>query len=244
MWKALRQTLNFMKQLHPKSLFELTAFAHAALFENCTYVWEVLPKIAAYLKKQRLGKIAVDIPTGAYLIDPESIVIGKGTVVEPGAYIKGPCIIGENCVVRHGAYIRGDVIAGNRCIIGHDTEVKNALFLNGAHAAHFAYVGDSILGNNVNLGAGTKCANLKFDNGAIAVRFGDRLIETGLRKFGAVFGDGAQTGCNAVTNPGTIFGKNSACYPCTNPSGYVDENCIVKPDQKLCIHPFRSKAKV
>lgn len=232
-----------MKSLHPNSLFDLSAFAHAALFDNCIYAWEVLPKIADYLAKQKLGKIAAEIPNGVFLINPETITIGKGSVIEPGAYIKGPCILGENCVVRHGAYIRGDLIAGNQCVIGHDTEVKNALFLNGAQAAHFAYVGDSILGNKVNLGAGTKCANLKFDHSSIVVHLEDRQIETGLRKFGAIFGDGAQTGCNSVTNPGTIFGKNTACYPCTNPSGFVDADCVIKPSQKLTVLPFRKKGQ-
>ena len=40
--------------------------------------------------------------------------------------------------------MRGDVVLGDHCVIGHASEVKNSVFLNGAHAPHFAYVGDSI----------------------------------------------------------------------------------------------------
>jgi NDP-sugar pyrophosphorylase family protein len=43
---------------------------------------------------------------GAYLSDG-TIAIGEGTVVEPGALIKGPVIIGKNTEIRQGAYIRG-----------------------------------------------------------------------------------------------------------------------------------------
>ena len=146
-------------------------------------------------------------PSRSFLINPELISIGKGTVIEPGAYIKGPCIIGENCTVRHGAYIRGDFIAGNNCVIGHDTEVKNCVMLNDARAGHFAYLGDTVVGNDVNLGAGTKCANLKLDGRPIIVHCEGTRIATGVKKFGAILGDGAQTGCNTVTNPGTLLEK-------------------------------------
>lgn len=224
-----------MFYLLPSSFFNLSDFQHAALFSDCTYVWEALTKIKSYLNNYPLGNIEVEIPEGVHLVNPELISIGKGSVIEPGAYIKGPCILGENCTVRHGAYIRGDFIAGNGCVIGHDTEVKHAIFLNKTHAAHFAYVGDSILGNKVNLGAGTKCANLKFDQSEIDIRFDGHLYKTGLRKFGAIIGDETQIGCNAVSNPGTLLGKKVFCYPCTNFGGVIPSESTVKSKDKCVI---------
>jgi UDP-N-acetylglucosamine diphosphorylase / glucose-1-phosphate thymidylyltransferase / UDP-N-acetylgalactosamine diphosphorylase / glucosamine-1-phosphate N-acetyltransferase / galactosamine-1-phosphate N-acetyltransferase len=221
--------------LTPDHFFDLADFQHRALFDQVGYVWEVLGKIGDYLKGIPLGKIEVEIPEGAYLINREQISIGKGTLVEPGAYIQGPCIIGQNCTVRHGAYIRGDLIAGDGCVIGHDTEVKNAIFLNQAHAAHFAYVGDSVLGNRVNLGAGTKCANLKLDNGPVVIHFEGQRIVTGRRKFGAILGDGTQIGCNAVMNPGTLCGQEVRALPCTNFGGYIPAKHLVKLDAKIAI---------
>lgn len=221
-----------MHKFHPSNFFDLSRFRHAALFAKTDSVWEVIPKIGPYLASLPLGKIEIEIPQGVHLINPEKISIGKGTVIEPGAYIKGPCVIGENCIIRHGAYIRGDLIAGNQCVIGHATEIKHSILLDGAQAAHFAYVGDSILGSGVNLGAGTKCANLKFDHGMIYINHERKKIETGLRKFGVIMGDGAQTGCNAVTNPGTIMGKNACCYPCVSFGGIIDADAIVKPSKK------------
>lgn len=201
--------------LEATELFDLTNFLHQKLFEKSP-PWLIFSHLHNYLMNQNFV-IEGEVEPGAYLIHPERISIGKGSVIEAGAYIKGPCIIGKNCEIRHGAYIRGDVLTGDRCIIGHATEVKNSVFLNHAQAGHFAYIGDSILGNGVNLGAGTKCANLRFDRKNIRVEG----VDTGLRKFGALFGDGAQTGCNAVTNPGTIMKKNSQCLPCSTPKGVV-----------------------
>ncbi|MCH9628114.1 MAG: Bifunctional protein GlmU [Chlamydiales bacterium] len=199
--------------------FNLSTFKHAALFAGSEPVWMALGRIKEFLLSQPLGEIEGHVEQGAFLVNPEMISIGKGTVVEPGAYIKGPCIIGENCQIRHGAYIRGALIAGNDCVIGHATEVKNAIFLDGAKAGHFAYIGDSILGNRVNLGAGTKCANLRFDGAAVSIRDGEKRVDSGLRKLGAIFGDDSQTGCNAVTNPGTLVGKQSVLGPCVNGRG-------------------------
>ncbi|MDI6785692.1 MAG: glucose-1-phosphate thymidylyltransferase [bacterium] len=184
-------------------------------------------EFGVYVNEEKLEGATV-IYSGATLAD-EQIYIGKGTVIEPGAYIKGPTIIGNNCEIRQGAYIRGNVLVGNGCIVGHTTEVKNACFLNQAKAGHFAYIGDSILGNKVNLGAGTKLANLNIRNAPIQLRLNGKDINTNLRKFGAILGDDVETGCNSVTNPGTILGKGCAVYPNTTvKKGYYPPKTIIR----------------
>lgn len=216
-----------MHELFPSYYFDLSTYKHRSLFDEKSYVWESLKAIDPYLKDYPLGKIETPIPSTAYLVDPALISIGTGTVVEPGAYIKGPCIIGENCTIRHGAYIRGLVITGDRCVIGHATEIKQSILLDDAHAAHFAYVGDCILGNHINLGAGTKCANLRLDNGNIVIHIKGQHFPTGLRKMGMILGDHSQTGCNSVSNPGTLAGKEIICYPCTSISGFIPSHKVV-----------------
>lgn len=141
------------------------------------------------------------------------IYLGSGTVVEPGAYIKGPVFVGRQTEIRQGAYLRGNCIVGDGCVVGHVTEMKNSIFFNGAKAGHFAYIGDSLVGKNCNLGAGTKLANLKVLPGNIRIKHEGRIIDTGLRKFGAVLGDETETGCNSVTNPGTLLGPRSIAGP-------------------------------
>ena len=171
---------------------------------------------------------AAVIMAGAVLTG-NRISLGGGVLVESGAMIKSPAVIGNCCEVRQGAYLRGNVLAGKRCILGHATEVKHSIFLNDAKAGHFAYLGDSILGNNTNLGAGTKFANLRFLPGNLTLFHNGERIDTGRRKFGAILGDDAQTGCNSVTNPGTIFGKGAILMPnATARAGYHSEKSILR----------------
>lgn len=168
------------------------------------------------------------IMAGAVLIG-RRIRIGRGVLIESGALIKEPAIIGDRTEVRQGAYLRGYCLTGARCVVGHTTEVKHSIFLDDAKAGHFAYLGDSILGGEVNLGAGTKMANLRFLPGNVKIRTDDGPVATGMRKFGAILGDRTQTGCNSVTSPGTLMGKNSILMPNTTaPSGYHRDETVIR----------------
>ncbi|RWX45246.1 N-acetylglucosamine-1-phosphate uridyltransferase (contains nucleotidyltransferase and I- patch acetyltransferase domains) [Candidatus Electrothrix aarhusensis] len=125
--------------------------------------------------------------------------------------------------------MRGYCLTGKCCVIGHTTEVKHSIFLNDAKAGHFAYLGDSILGNDANLGAGTKFANLRFLPGNVQVKTDKGLLDTGLRKLGAILGDRVQTGCNSVTNPGTLIGPDSILMPNTTAdSGFHSSKKIIR----------------
>jgi acetyltransferase-like isoleucine patch superfamily enzyme len=182
---------------------------------------------------------------GAILFD-SGISIGEGTVVEPGALIKGPTIIGNHTEVRQGAYLRGNCLIGDRCVVGHTTEVKHSIMLDDAKAGHFAYIGDSILGNHVNLGAGTKLANLKIVDVEMKLRVEGKVYKTGLRKLGAILGDHTESGCNSVTSPGTLLGKRSMVYPCVNlPGGFYPERTIIgiKAKDILSIRRLKTKFK-
>lgn len=191
-------------------------------------LWEPLLEIKKIFEKEHLGKIEIHVPKTVFLENKELISIGKGTVVEPGAFIRGPCIIGKNCEIRHGAYLRGFVYMLDNCIVGHASEVKNSLMFNGAKASHFAYLGDSILGENTNLGAGVKCANFRLDKKAVSINHNGEVIHTGLKKFGCILGDNVQVGCNTVLSPGTIVGKNSYIYPSICISGVHSKKSRLK----------------
>lgn len=171
---------------------------------------------------------ATVIMAGAVLMGSR-IALGRGVLVESGALIKSPAIIGDYSEVRQGAYLRGYCLVGAHCVVGHTTEVKHSLFLDHAKAGHFAYLGDSILGRDVNLGAGTKFANLRFLPGNVSVRTSGGVIDTGRRKFGAILGDRAQTGCNSVTNPGTLIGREGILMPNTTaPSGFHPPRTVLR----------------
>ena len=171
---------------------------------------------------------ATVLMAGAVLLG-RRIDLGRGVLVEPGALIKEPAIIGDQSEVRQGAYLRGWCLVGRRCVVGHTTEVKHSIFLDDAKAGHFAYVGDSVLGAEVNLGAGTKLANFRFLPGEVRVRTPEGVEGSGLRKFGAIFGDRVQTGCNSVTSPGAVVGPDSMIMPNTTvSSGYHPARSVLR----------------
>ena len=206
-------------------LFDLAQTEHAALFDGCTHAWEALKKIDPYLAKVAKQNPPPRFP-GATIGD--RVLIGAGTVVEPGAMIKGPTIIGKNCQIRHNAYIRENVLIGDNCVVGNASELKNALLFNGAQVPHYNYVGDSILGHKAHLGAGVKISNIKLLAGNITVAADGVTLDTGLRKFGALLGDGAEAGCNAVLNPGSILGRGAVVYPNVFWRGILPANMIAK----------------
>lgn len=220
--------------------FSLHGFAHASLWNGKERVWDALFYLDPYLKSFS-HKIEISIPEGVFLENKESISIGKGTTIDPGVLIQGPCVIGKNCRIRHGAFLRGSVILGDDCVVGHGSELKNAILLNGSCAAHLCYVGDSILGSNVNLSAGVKCANLRLDAKEVSIVFEGKKIKTGLKKLGAILGSDVKVGCNCVLNPGTLIGKKSAVYPLLNIGGCIPAFSEVKAKIGWVVEPKMEK---
>lgn len=159
--------------------------------------------------------------------------IHKEANIAPTAYIGAPCIIGKDSEVRHCAYIRGSALIGENCVIGNSTEIKNSIIFDCVQVPHYNYVGDSILGFKSHLGAGAVTSNVKSDKSAVKVRNGEEVIETGLRKFGAMVGDGVEVGCNSVLNPGTVIGKNTNIYPLSRVRGVIRENSIYKDENNI-----------
>ena len=220
----------------PEELFELGRYQHRDLFSGCASAWEALARLPEYLRSVLRPGIRGEVERGAHIAG--DVEIADGARVEAGAYIRGPALIGPGTEVRHGAYVRGNVLTGAGCVIGHASECKMAILLDRAAAPHFAYVGDSILGNDVNLGAGTRLANLKIMPGTVAVRRPDGTsVDTGLRKLGAILGDGVQIGCNAVTSPGTVIGRESVIYPTASVHGTVPPGSVVAWKPQLLIRP-------
>jgi len=212
--------------LKPEELFDLSQTAHAAIFADCENAWDGLRRIKDYLAaelKPELRNTAVGSPSIG-----EDVLIDEGTVVEEGAMIKGPAYIGKNCQIRANAYIRENVIIGDDCVAGNSCEFKNALLFNGCQVPHFNYVGDSVFGYKAHLGAGVKISNVKVVPGNVTVTHDGERVDTGLRKFGALLGDRAEVGCNAVLNPGSIIGRDSIIYPCVNWRGILAAGSIAK----------------
>ncbi|WP_292730333.1 bifunctional sugar-1-phosphate nucleotidylyltransferase/acetyltransferase [Methanoculleus sp.] len=155
---------------------------------------------------------------------PETVSIGKGTVIRAGTYIEGSCVIGENCIIGPHAYIRGSTTIGDNCHIGHATEIKNSIIMSATKIPHFNYIGDSIVGSGCNFGAGTKVANLRHDDRAVKVCG----KTTGRRKFGAIIGDDVLFGINCSVNVGSLIGSNARIAPHSLVEGCIEDGSIIR----------------
>ena len=219
------------KMLRAEDFFDLSKFAHAAIFDGLEYVWEVIPRIGDYIKAHL--RPGIEGKVSPLAVVEGDVYIGPGTVVEPGTMIKGPTIIGANCQVRQGAYVRGNVLVGDGVVIGHVIELKNCILMDEANIPHFSYVGDSVLGWRAHLGAGVKISNLKVTREPVTVTIEGQRYETGLRKFGDIIGDEVEIGCNSVLNPGTLIGQRTLAYANSSLFGYYPPDSIIKMRQVL-----------
>ncbi len=213
-----------IKKVKTKELFECNTPYLKELFEGVEYPWEMLPKIKEYILA--LTSDGLD----GFTEISEGVFVGKNVKIYPTATIEAPAVIGHGTEVRPGAFIRGSVITGEGCVIGNSTELKNCVLLDRVQVPHYNYVGDSVLGNGSHMGAGSICSNLKADKKAVVIR-GEENYKTGIKKIGAILADGADVGCGCVLNPGTVIGKRTSVYPLNALRGVYPEDCIVKaPD--------------
>jgi UDP-N-acetylglucosamine diphosphorylase / glucose-1-phosphate thymidylyltransferase / UDP-N-acetylgalactosamine diphosphorylase / glucosamine-1-phosphate N-acetyltransferase / galactosamine-1-phosphate N-acetyltransferase len=146
-----------------------------------------------------------ELDTG-YALGGDKAVHASATV-EGGAVIKGPAILGPRSFVAAGAYLRGGVFLGEDCIVGPACEVKTTIMFRGSKIAHLSFVGDSIIGTGVNIEAGAIVANYRneMDDKRIRIMWRENIIDTGVEKFGALIGDHARIGANAVVAPGALI---------------------------------------
>lgn len=193
------------------------------IFQGKTYPWEVLPLIGEFILE--LGKT---LSEEEYEKRGENVWIARDARVAPTASINGPAIIGKGAEVRQCAFIRGNAIVGEGAVVGNSTELKNVILFNKVQVPHYNYVGDSILGYKAHMGAGSITSNVKSDKKLVIVKGASAQIETGLKKFGAMLGDGVEVGCNSVLNPGTVVGPWTNIYPLSCVRGVVPAHSIFK----------------
>ena len=211
------------EKLKITSLYDLSQTIAGELFEGAEYPWQVLPLIGDFIKK-----LGASLDKSEYDEVAENVWIAKSAKVAPTAYINGPCIIGKDAEIRHCAFIRGNAIVGEGAVVGNSTELKNVVLFNKVQVPHYNYVGDSILGYKSHMGAGSITSNVKSDKALVKVRCDGEVIETGLKKFGAMLGDNVEVGCGSVLNPGTVVGRGSNIYPLSSVRGYVEAGSIYK----------------
>ena len=212
-----------MSSIETRDLLDLTHTLAAPFLRDCRYPWQAFPQISGWIRE-----LGAALSAEEYEQRGEDVWVARSAKVAPTAFIAGPAIIGPGTEVRHCAFIRGSALVGADCVVGNSTELKNVILFDKVQVPHYNYVGDSILGYRSHMGAGSITSNVKSDKTLVAVRSKDEILETGLKKFGAVLGDSVEVGCNSVLNPGTVVGSGSTVYPLSMVRGVIPPNSIYK----------------
>jgi UDP-N-acetylglucosamine diphosphorylase / glucose-1-phosphate thymidylyltransferase / UDP-N-acetylgalactosamine diphosphorylase / glucosamine-1-phosphate N-acetyltransferase / galactosamine-1-phosphate N-acetyltransferase len=162
--------------------------------------WEITPVL-----QQMLTQALVHLGKGFNI--EGNIAIHSLAILEEHVVIKGPAIVGPGCFVASHAYLRGGVFLDEKVSVGPGCEVKSSMILQGTALAHFNFVGDSLLGSYVNMEAGAVIANHYNErkDKTISVNVNKKCVAIAAEKFGALVGDYARIGANAVLSPGTIL---------------------------------------
>ena len=119
------------EKLYTKELYDLSHTAAAPLLEGTTYPWEALPQIGAFIRELGAG-----LSLEEYDHPQEDVWIHKTAKIYPNNFIAGPCVIGAGTEVRPGAFIRGNALVGENCVVGNSTELKNVILFDNVQGCH------------------------------------------------------------------------------------------------------------
>ncbi len=209
-------------------LYDLNHTLAGDYLRRFTYPWEALSGI-----KELILALGATLSPAEYDQPQPNVWVHKTATVAPTAFLGAPVIIGAGTEVRHCAFIRGSALVGEGCVVGNSVELKNVILFDKVQTPHYNYVGDSILGYKSHMGAGSITSNVKSDKTLVVVRQGEERIATGIKKVGAMLGDGVEVGCNSVLNPGTVIGPGSSVYPLSSVRGVVPANHIYKNQNQI-----------
>lgn len=179
-------------------------------WRSLNYPWDLLDFCQGELSQIKT-KILGTIEKGAVV--KGKIFLGKNSIVKAGAYLEGNFYIGDNCEIGPNCYLKGFASISDGSNVGNAVEIVRSIIGHGSNIRHLSYVGDSIIGDNVNFGAGTVVANLRHDDANVFVMVKDKLVDSGRRKFGAIVGDGVETGAHTTLYPGTKLASGAFTIP-------------------------------
>jgi NDP-sugar pyrophosphorylase family protein len=116
--------------------------------------WSDIGNLKSYLNANLdvLRKIVrVDIP---YKKVGSSIWVGKDTTIDKTAKFEGTVIIGNGTEVRRGAYLK-DVVIGDMSVISHDTRIEKSVLWKESFISRTSQIYESVIGSFCQTGKGS-----------------------------------------------------------------------------------------
>ncbi len=174
------------------------------------YLWDLIVENGKQINEDRKcfkGKGSGRRHKSVVIYNPKGVLIDRGAEVEANAVIdarSGPVYIGKGAIIRPQTYLKGPLSIGPMCRVGG--EVCDSIFHGCVNKQHYGFIGHSYIGAWVNLGAGTTSSNLKNNYGTVKVMVNGKKIDSGEKFVGCFIGDHAKTGIGTLTNTGAVIG--------------------------------------
>ena len=174
------------------------------------YPWELIVENGAQIaadKKYLRDKGRGRRDRGVVIYNPKDVIIGAGARIEANSVIDargGPVYIGKGTIIRPQSYLKGPLSIGPMCRIGG--EVGESIFHGYGNKQHYGFIGHSYMGEWVNLGAGTTNSDLKNNYGPVRVLIEGKQVESGQKFVGCFVGDHAKTGIGTLIATGACIG--------------------------------------
>lgn len=149
------------------------------------------------------------------------IYLGKNSVVQEGALIKGPFALCEGSHVNMGGKMRGDTTVGPFSKVGG--EISNSVIFGYSNKGHDGFIGNTVLGEWCNLGADTNTSNLKnnYESVKLWSYAKNGFVNTGLQFCGLMMGDHSKCGINTMFNTGTVVGVSANIFGDGFPRNFI-----------------------
>lgn len=144
----------------------------------------------------------------------ESSIVSGPCIIEDGVFIddfckiKGPIYIGRNSRVGTGSLLRNCMV-GSGSSIGFNCEVARSYLAGKNEVGHHNVILDSIIGESTWMGGYVGTTNVLLNRNNVKYKVGDKLVDTGLKNFGAVIGAGCKIGAGVIMLPGRYIPSNS-----------------------------------
>ncbi|WP_028582497.1 LbetaH domain-containing protein [Desulfogranum japonicum] len=181
--------------LNPESFFDLSEFSQREIFNDCTYVWDVLKKLKSYTQEKAspflIHRCLSDgVPlTSPFIVHNGRLRNARECTITYGDATKGTLHVCENGQILEGASIimAGATLIGQNINIGRGVLIESGAYIKGptiiddqAEIRQGAYIrGHCIIGKRCVVGHATEVKHSIFLNDAKAGHFaylGDTIL--------------------------------------------------------------------
>jgi UDP-N-acetylglucosamine diphosphorylase/glucosamine-1-phosphate N-acetyltransferase len=174
-----------------------------------------------YGKENLFVEEGISIKAAVINAENGPVYLGRNSIVQEGALIRGPFALCEGGHLNMGAKVRGDTTVGPYSKVGG--EISTSVLFAYSNKAHDGFLGCSVLGEWCNLGADTNTSNLKnnYDTVRLWRHASGGFEDTGLQFCGLMMGDHSKSSINTMFNTGTVVDVSANVFGEGFPRNYI-----------------------